>query len=102
MSVGRVDNNGVRTCRGKHFDSFNGVGLDSDCGSHQKTALGILRCNRIVLDFHQVLVGDQSDKFAVCVNHREFLHLVAADDGSSLIKADTLLGGHKVLGRHHL
>ena len=66
------------------------------------TTLGILGCDRIVLDLHQVLVGDESDEFAVLVHDREFLELMVLYNGSSLLQTYSLRRSHQVFRSHYL
>ena len=75
MTVSRVKNHSVGSGVDQHAYPLNGVRLDPSGGSDQKTALAVLGRDRVVLDLHEILVGDKAHKLAVIVNHRKFLNL---------------------------
>ena len=66
------------------------------------TALGVLAGSGIVLDLHNVLVGNQSGKTAVLVHYEEFFDLVAPQELRRLLEIGTVGGGNQVLLGHHL
>ena len=102
MAVGRIDDHCVGTGRLQHFDPLDGIGFHTDRRCDEQPAAGVLAGNRVVLDLHQVLVGDQTDQAVVFIHDRKFLDLAAHQDVGGLRQADTLAGGDQVVGRHHI
>ena len=70
--------------------------------SLEETTLGILGSDRVILDFHQVLVCDEAFQFPVLVHDRKFLHLVPSYQGSGFRQAYSGRCRNQVLGSHHL
>ena len=97
-----IDYNSIRTCAHEHLYTLDSIRLHSHCSSNEKTALAVLRRDRIVLDLHEVLVCDEADKSAVAIDYREFLDLVLTKYICSVRKADALLCCYKILLCHDL
>ena len=97
-----IDNDRIRTGAHQHFDSVQSIRLHTHSRSHKKTALGVLRSDRIILNLHKVLVSDKAYKCIVIIHNRKFLYLTASEDASSLLKADAFLGSNQIFLSHHL
>ena len=86
----------------QHGNPVDGICLHTDRSSDQQTAAGILAGDRVVLDFHQVLVSDQADQPVVLIDNGKFLDLAAHQDIRRFSQADTLAGRDQMRGSHHI
>ena len=98
--MGGVKDDCVSSGINQHADPLYGVRLDAGCSGDHEAALAVLGGDWIVLDLHEVLIGDQADQLAVSVYHGKFLDLASLEDLGCLRESDSLGGGHNVLGGH--
>ena len=80
MAVSRIDNHRVGTGMHQHIDAVQRIRFHANGRRHQQTAHGILRRNGVILDFHQVFIGNKTYQEAVLIYDGELLHLAAHKD----------------------
>ena len=78
------------------------VASDTDTCCYAQTATVVLACQRLVLGFGDILIGNQANQSAFDIDHRKFLDLVLLKDILCLGKSSTDSGRNKVLSGHHL
>ena len=101
VSMCGINYDGVGTCTLEHVNTLYCIGFHTYGCCHQKAAFSVFGCDRIVLDFHEVLVGDQADELSVGIHHRKFFEFMVAEDGGRFRKADALWSCYEVLRCHH-
>ena len=100
--MGGVKDNSVGSGVDQKTDPVERVGLDSGGGGDEEAALAVLGGDRVVLDLHKILVGDQADELAVIINNRKLLDLAVLEDLRGVGQGDALRRGHEVLLCHNL
>ena len=101
MTVSRIEHKSVRLDTHQHLHLIYCLRIDAYCSSHEKTAFGVLAGDWIVLDLHDVLVGDQAGQLAVPVHYQQFLYLVLSQKFSGLLQIAAVSSGDQVLLGHH-
>ena len=100
--MGSVNDNSISSCAYQHFDSVKCIGFHTYCSCNEKSSLRVFRCDRIVLDLHEVLICNKADELEVIIHYRKFLYLALSEDSSSVLQTDSFLGRNQIFLGHHL
>ena len=96
MAVGGVDDDKVNTCIVQSFGPFVWLAEGADSGSDDQATLFILRRERVLLNFKNVLDGDETLEDSVGVDDWEFLDAVLGEDLLGFFERGSYLGGDQV------
>ena len=107
MAVSRVENNNIDLRVVQSGNAIHRVGRNTYTSSNAQTTLSILASVGILLYLSDVLIGEQTDQFAISVNYGQLLDLVLQQNVGSVSQIgigrrnQTLAGHHLLdLARH--